>query len=314
MTGPESASGTPSSIREPAVAGSFYPADASELDRLVDALVADAAAVTTAGGSEPVDPGELRGLIVPHAGLVYSGAVAAGGWRSAAGWAAPRTTAAPGATILLAGTDHTYPFDGIAVWDGGPWRTPGAETAIADGWRRALLGLGGPWHAAAGPHLREHSIEVQLPLLARLAPDLPIVPFVVGPGDDDPLGAIAAGARLGRLVAAAAEELGPALVVASSDLAHYPAHALAREVDDHVLEPVLRLDAEELRRRELAVRRARLPGVACGMCGVEPVLLVLAAARTLGARRGILLDHRTSADIPGGDPDRVVGYAAVALV
>lgn len=305
--------------RRPAVAGSFYPAEPDALAAEVERCLAAAVPPAHPAGPPPV------ALIVPHAGLAYSGSVAAAGWRAIAE-PGPARAAGRGAragaggsgrgahdgppTILLAGTNHSARFDGIAVWDGGPWEMPFGAVEVDAPWSEALLALGAPFVAAPSAHAREHSLEVQLPLVARLLPGARIAPFLVSTGD--PVGAIAAGARLGRAIAERRDALGPVVVVASSDLAHYPDEPLAREIDEHVLEPIIAVDPEELRRRELAVRAAELPGVACGLCGLDPVLLVLAAARALGVRRGSLLDHRTSADA-GGDPRRVVGYASVAF-
>jgi AmmeMemoRadiSam system protein B len=121
-----------------------------------------------------------------------------------------------------------------------------------------------------------------------------------------------AGGALGRLLAArrvAGERL---LIVASSDFAHYPPAAVCEEADDRLLEPLLRLDAGRLEDLERAVSRAGLPGLVCGMCGIDPALFTLAALREMGAGRGILLGKATSADA-GGDPRRTVGYAALAF-
>jgi AmmeMemoRadiSam system protein B len=118
---------------------------------------------------------------------------------------------------------------------------------------------------------------------------------------------------LGRLLAerrAAGERI---LLVASSDMAHYPPAAVCEKADTELLEPLLRLDADALTSLEARLQRDNLPGLVCGLCGIDPVRVVLAALAEMGAVRGILLGAATSADA-GGDPGRTVGYAAAAFV
>lgn len=286
--------------RRPAhVAGSFYADDPGRLAADVAGLLADAAAAQSEG--EP-PAGAPLGVLVPHAGLQYSGAVAARGWRR---------VGESVETVLIAGTNHFAWMEGVGVWAGGAWETPLGEVAVDAAWTDALLGLGPPFVPAIGEHVAEHSIEVQLPLLIRACPRARIVPFLVSVGD--PAEAIAAGGRLGGLLRAAAGRGERVVLVASSDLAHYPRAGLARAVDERVLRPILGLDPAGLARTEAGIRAERLPGVACGMCGIEPTVFTLAALVAAGAREATLLVHATSADVAGGDPTRVVGYASVAF-
>ena len=289
-------SGTP---RDPAVAGTFYPADPERLGPLVDSLLVGAAAVPR--------PGELRGatvlgLLVPHAGLAFSGGVAALSWRLA-GEIEPTT-------IVLAGTDHQAWATGVGVWTGGPWRTPLGEAPIDEPLARRIATLGPPFAADNSAHDAEHSLEVQLPLLNRACPGARIVPLAVSPRLRNHADA---GARLGRLLAdlrAAGERI---LLVASSDLAHYPPANVCEAVDGQLLEPLLQLDGDALLALETRLLRANLPGLVCGLCGIDPVRFSLAALAEMGATRGFLLAAATSADA-GGDRRRTVGYAAAAFV
>jgi AmmeMemoRadiSam system protein B len=285
--------------RRSAVAGAFYPAEPDRLDPLVASLLAGAAA-----SSRPADlAGEtVVGLLVPHAGLVYSGAIAALGW-ALAGEIGP-------ATIVLAGTDHQAWAAGIGVWTGGPWQTPLGEVAIDDVLAEEIAALGPPFAADDNAHLTEHSLEVQLPLLLRTCSAAKIVALAVSPRLT---GHTAAGFTLGRLLAgrrAAGEKI---LLVASSDLAHYPPARICEETDAELLDPLLRLDADGLRTLEARQLRADRPGLVCGLCGIDPVRVTLAAVAEMGASHGVLLGAATSADA-GGDPRRTVGYAAAAFV
>jgi AmmeMemoRadiSam system protein B len=285
--------------RPSAVAGTFYDADPKRLAALVGTLLAGAAETPRPPG---LTPDAVLGLLVPHAGLVYSGAVAALSW-AIAGEIRP-------ATIVLAGTDHQACADAVGVWTGGPWRTPLGEVAIDEALAAEIAALGGPFAPDDEAHLAEHSLEVQLPLLIRACPEARIVPLAVSPR----LRTHAeAGRLLGRLIAqkrAGGERI---LLVASSDMAHYPPAELCEQVDADLLDPLLRMDAEDLRVRESRASRSNRPGLVCGMCGIDPVLVTLAGLTEMGATQGILLRAATSADA-GGDPRRTVGYAAASFV
>jgi hypothetical protein len=281
-----------------AVAGTFYPAEPDRLAKLVEALLAGAAKVPR---PDALDPSAVVGALVPHAGLVFSGAVAALSWRLA-GEIAP-------STIVLAGTDHQAWAAGVGVWTGGPWRTPLGDVSVDRELSRRIAGLGSPFEADDDAHLAEHSIEVQLPLLIRACPGARIVPLAVSPRLE---GHAEAGALLGRMLAelrAAGERI---LIVASSDFAHYPPARVCEEVDDRLLGPLLALDEAALGKLDRALDAMNLPGLVCGMCGIDPARFVLSAVAEMGATRGLLLGKATSADA-GGDPRRTVGYAAAAF-
>jgi MEMO1 family protein len=285
--------------REPAVAGTFYPADPARLDSLVSALLAGAARVARPEG---LSAAEVAGLLVPHAGLAYSGLIAALSW-ALAGDVGP-------ATIVLAGTDHQAWADGVGVWMAGPWMSPLGEVPIDDGLADEIATLGPPFAADDAAHLTEHSIEVQLPLLARTCPSARIVALAVSPRLTSHA---QAGVMLGRLIARRRAEGDRILLVASSDMAHYPPARICEETDAEMLEPLLRLDAERLRSLEAAAAGARRHGLLCGLCGIDPVRVTLGALVEMGATRGVLLGAATSADA-GGDPGRTVGYAAAAFI
>jgi AmmeMemoRadiSam system protein B len=286
-------------LRQPAVAGSFYPAQPDRLGSLAATLLAGAGRATRPDG---LDPAAVAGLLVPHAGLVYSGTIAALSW-ALAGEIGP-------ATIVLAGTDHQALARGVGVWTGGSWQTPLGDVPIDDDLAKAIAALGPPFAPDDAAHLGEHSLEVQLPLLARACPGARIVPMAVSPR----LRSHAqAGAMLGRLLAERRTAGESILLVASSDLAHYPPARVCEATDAELLEPLLRMEADALRDAETSVLLERRPGLVCGLCGIDPVRVALTALAEMGATRGILLGAATSADA-GGDARRTVGYAAAAFV
>ena len=284
--------------RHAAVAGTFYPAEPVRLRDLIAKLDGAAVAATTI---HP-EPESVAGLMVPHAGLAYSGAIAALGWRLAA-------ETNPD-TIVIAGTDHQAWAAGIGLWFGGPWQSPLGEVSVNEELAHAIASLGEPFTRDAHAHDGEHSIEVQLPFIRSLCPNVRIVPMAVSPRLRNHA---AAGAMLGRLLAERKAQGERILLVASSDMAHYPRARVCEATDAELLEPLLTLDGDALADLEGSVLTLGRPGLVCGLCGIDPVRVTLAAVREMGATRGVLLGSSTSADA-GGDPGRTVGYAAVAFV
>jgi AmmeMemoRadiSam system protein B len=290
-------------IRPPSVAGTFYPARPDALATMVAELLTVADRL-----SPPADPlpREVLGLLVPHAGLVYSGVIAAAGWRLLG-----MVPADPPPTIVLLGTNHGAGWlDGVAAWEDGGWRTPLGDVAIDADLAAAICELGPPFTVDHAAHVGEHSIEVQLPLLQVVRPGAAIVPLSVAAGTGAQ--AVAAGARLGELLARHRATGRQIVIAISSDMAHYPAHAACAQVTQDLLGPLLRLEPDLLARTERRATDGLTPGLVCGMCGIQPTVLGLAALRGLGATRGIRLAAATSADA-GGPPDRTVGYLAVAF-
>ncbi len=288
-------------IRPPSVAGTFYPAERTALASLIDVLRVEAGR-SWGRGPGPADR-RLLGLLVPHAGLVYSGAVAVAGWRRLEG------DRRPAPTVVLLGTNHAAGWlDGIGAWEAGAWRTPLGEMTVDADLAAAILRIGRPFRIDRLAHLGEHSIEVQLPILRTVAPDARIVPLAVSTGTG--ASAVEAGARLGELLARRVA-VGDRIVLAiSSDMAHYPAAGACAAATAELLPAILAVDPVELARTELDLRRSGIPGLACGMCGIEPAVVGLAALAAMGAASGRNVAEATSADA-GGPGDHTVGYLAV---
>jgi MEMO1 family protein len=267
-------------IRPAAVAGTWYPGTAAGLAAAVDAHMALA--------TRDVE-GELVALIVPHAGLPYSGPVAAHAYRLLAG--------RPFDLAVIVGPSHFVGFDGVAVYPSGGFETPLGVVPIDAGSAAALAEASPVVREHAPAHVREHSIEMQLPFVRHLAPGLPIVPLVMGRQTaaiavalGDALGAVFRGRR--------------ALLVASTDLSHYYEATEAARLDAVVIDRVSRLDAEGL--------QAALDANPEHACGGGPAVAVMRAARQLGARDAVVLHYGDSGDV-SGDKSAVVGYLAAAL-
>jgi len=268
-------------VRPPAVAGQFYPVRERDLEREVQRVLRATA---------PLVP-DAVGVVMPHAGYMYSGAVA--------GQTISRVDV-PSRVVLL-GPNHTGMGAPISLFPGGIWQMPFGPVQVDDE-LLALFSQEFP-HAQmeTGAHLREHSIEVQLPFLHYRRHE---EPFSIAPIVLSHLPARLcreAGEALGRAIARLGE---PVLIVASSDMNHYQSEAVTRRKDQAALRPLLDLDPDGL----LAV----VAGEEVSMCGVIPAAVMLFAALALGARKAELVAHTTSGET-SGDYDHVVGYAGVIV-
>ena len=274
-------------LRRPAVAGTWYPADPS---RLAADLRSYLAAADTGPGDRTVpNDATLIALVAPHAGLMYSGPVAAHAYRLLR----QRTFDA----IVLVGPSHYVAFDGVSVWPTGAFATPLGNLPIDERLATAIAAACSDVVERSDAHAREHSLEMQLPFLAYLAPGVPIVPLVMGHqtrATADALGDALAQTLRGRR----------ALLVASSDLSHFFDARTAAALDRDVIGDIDRLDTEGL-----MSRLERRPEHACGG---GPIVSVLRAAHTLGASASRVVRYADSGDI-SGDKQSVVGYLAAAV-
>lgn len=226
------------------------------------------------------------GVLVPHAGYVYSGAVA--------GATYARVQIPP--RVLILGPNHTGLGAHVALWPGGAWKTPLGEVPI-DAPLTERLGRSPLIEEDRLAHLREHSLEVQVPFLQARRPDVAIAALCLGRLD------VEQALELGNAVAEAILE-SPALIVASSDMSHYVPAELAREKDERALSRLLALDARGL---HTTVTRERI-----SMCGFIPATVMLAAAHALGAKRAELVRYAHSGEVTGDDSS-VVAYASAIV-
>lgn len=278
-------------VRPPAVAGRFYPADPTELRAVVATLLADA----RRSADPPVSPSARPpiAVIVPHAGYLYSGPTAA---------ATFARVAVPGLVLILA-PNHTGILEakrGVSLWEAGAFRTPLGEVPVDADAARALLEIAkGLVEIDHDAHRGEHAVEVELPFLQILRSDVRIVPLVIAWDAWEPAKV------LGELLARFVQDAGaPVLLLASSDLNHYEPARVSEKKDAMALEAVRALDGAELLAR---CKRERI-----SMCGRGPAAVVLAAARALGAKHAEVVDYRHSGWV-SGDNARVVGYAGVVI-
>jgi AmmeMemoRadiSam system protein B len=265
-------------IRPPAVAGHFYPSNPNQLSKEVDRYVVP--------GSEKQ---RALGCVVPHAGYMYSGHVAGAVYSS---------LEIPSRWILL-GPRHFPQGEALAILSEGGWTTPLGEAKIDSALAAELKHAFPRLREDAVAHEREHSLEVQLPFLQRLAGDFRFVPIVLG---TDRYGVLE---ELGHVVAnVVAAQKDSVMVVASSDMNHYESDAITRAKDERAIAQVLALDARGLYD---TVRRDEIT-----MCGFAATVATLVAVRDLGASEAQLVRYATSGDI-NGEREQVVGYAGIVI-
>jgi AmmeMemoRadiSam system protein B/AmmeMemoRadiSam system protein A len=277
----------PGRIRESVIAGTWYPDDPDELAEMVDGFL---------GFVTPID-GEPIALIVPHAGYVYSGIIAAHSFKQL-------ETKAYDVAVVVA-SDHQAPISNpISVWAEGGFETPLGVVPIDVELAQALVDSNPLITSDLSAHEMEHPIEIQLPFLQRVCPGCSLVPVLMGADDEDTI----------KVLVEALISLLPnrrAVVIASSDLSHYPSYEDARAVDGSTLGAIETGDTDEIRQTIAASMMAGIPNLSTCACGVGPILVAMQVAAGLGADTVTILRYANSGDSPMGDKSQVVGYGAV---
>jgi AmmeMemoRadiSam system protein B len=263
--------------RPPAVAGRFYPSDASALSANVQALLAPRA-----------QPERALAVLAPHAGYVFSGAVAGETYGA---------VAVPASAVVIC-PNHTGRGVARSLWSGGAWQMPGGAVPIDESLRREI-GATARLVPDRLAHELEHGIEVHLPFLQRRQPRLSIVPICLGAMSYEACKEVGLG--LARALAPVARDV---LIVASSDMSHYVSASEGARRDRLALACVEAMDPEGLHR---TVRSYQI-----SMCGVIPATVALVAALELGAQRSRLVRYTNSGEV-SGDFNRVVGYAGMVI-
>jgi AmmeMemoRadiSam system protein B len=277
------------SIRPAAVAGSWYPGTAGALTRDVDAYV-------DAVPAEALPNGTVDAVIAPHAGLMFSGPVGAFAYKAAAASGSYETA-------ILVGPSHFAAFDGVSVYPSGAFETPLGAAWIDAALAGELMEASPIVQPLTAAHRREHSLEMQLPFVRRLLPDVKIVPLLMGYQTGETIRALA-----DALASVVAKRR--VLLVASTDLSHYFDAATAERLDGRVRGAVAAFDAPRLLQIfEEVPEGDRGRYVACGG---GPMIAVMMAAAAQGARHGRVLRYMHSGEI-SGDNSGVVGYLAGAL-
>jgi len=279
-------------VRMPSVAGSFYPSSPDVLSAQVQGFIDHEGLKETRG--------ELIGIIVPHAGYVYSGPVA--------GYAYKLLQEKEFDTVILIGLSHRYPVQGAAIYAHGSFRTPLGDIEIDEKLAAQIMELNDNVIDLPAAHEQEHSLEVQLPFLQKSLLDFRIVPILLQ--DDSP-------ENVSLLSQAIAQAIGdrPTLLVGSTDLCHYPEYKEAVKSDRVVVEAIQQFDTDYLRDQMDKYMQAHsyVPELHCMMCSTGAVYTAIEAAKQLGANRIEVVKAANSGDVSIGTGDRVVGYMAAAI-
>jgi AmmeMemoRadiSam system protein B len=269
-----------SKIRLPAVAGQFYPGSNKELKNQISSFA-----------DWKKEKSDIVACMLPHAGYMYSGAVAA--------------SVVSGLNIkeniVILGPNHTGCGPTFSLMSEGSWQTPLGEIEINNALAKVLLDKSKLIKEDNLAHLYEHSIEVQLPFLQFQNNNFKIVPLVIGPAD------LKDYQEVGRAIAHTIEEAklkDSSLIIASSDMTHYEAQKSAKEKDTLAIEAILELDEMKLWQN---VHKFDI-----SMCGYAPAIIMLTAAKILGAKKASLIQYQTSGDVTG-DFSSVVGYAGITV-
>jgi len=268
------------STRPPARAGQFYKGSRESLQKEVASFVDEKAAKIPA-----------IGVLSPHAGYMYSGAVAGSVFSSIE----------PSGVYVILGPNHTGLGLEFALSKSSSWSTPLGEVPIDRELASAIKNNTGYITDDDTAHQFEHSIEVQLPFLQYTVRDFKFVPIVVSASTLEACG------KVGRAIAKAIKDLRllkKAVIIASSDMTHYESRSQAVKKDKMAIEAILKLDEEELAKR--------ISSYDISMCGYAPAVIMISAAKELGAKNARLVKYATSGDVTGDDSS-VVGYAGIVV-
>ncbi len=273
-------------VRPPAVAGLFYPDVPSILNAEIEKMFERSVDII---GDREIN-GEIKGIIAPHAGYMYSGQTAATAYSLLRGKRFD--------TVVVVSPSHREYFDGISIYDGKAYRTPLGEIEIDVDLAQLIVERGdGLIEFSSYGHRQEHAIEVHLPFLQKALGYFKLIPIVMGDQKADYC------FRLGDILGEVLKERS-VLLVASTDLSHYYPYDVALKFDKVVIDDVAKFSPEKLM-DDLEQQR-------CEACGGGPTVAVMSAARKLGADKSEVLYYCNSGDVTG-DRTGVVGYLSAVL-
>ncbi len=265
--------------REPAVSGQFYPSNPEKLRQIVNSYI-----------KKNLTKISAIAVIAPHAGYIYSGSVAGHVYSS---------VNIPDDIILL-GPNHTGMGRQFSIMDEGLWEIPLGDIPINRELAELIKNKNSSIQSDYLAHMREHSLEVQLPFLFEINPEISIVPLTIMSGAYDKLKEV--GISIGEAVRDYKKQV---LIVISSDMSHYVSHDWAMKNDRRAIEKILDLNSKELldtcRDYEIT------------MCGLYPAICGIEAAKVLGAKKAELIKYATSGEV-SGEFDYVVGYAGIIIM
>ncbi len=274
---------TEKDIRENTGAGMWYPANPTDLRQTIDLYLSRA-------DSTPPE-GKIVAGIVPHAGYIYSGQVAAYTYKLIQN--------SPFKRVVLIGFSHRVPFRGFSVSQYSGYKTPLGVALIDQDFSRALLSVSPQKKWIPQAEAQEHSLENQIPFLQAVLKDFKMVLVFMGEQDFQTCSLLAR--ELARLLANTSDTV----ILASTDLSHFHTDQQARTLDGDFIRHVREFAPE-------ALAKAVVSG-SCEACGAGPAIAGMLAARELGANHSVILNYANSGDVTG-DRRQVVGYLSAALI
>ncbi len=280
----------PQSVRPAARAGQFYPEDPGKLQNQVNDFL-NRAFLTTLQGT-------ITAIWVPHAGYVFSGQIAGNAYAYLQNYTFD--------AILVLGPSHYFSVKNAAAGDWDQFASPLGLVSVDRELSDLLVKISDLIDIIPIAHKQEHAIEVQLPFIQTVLPDIPIVPIVVGQLSYRQSKALAhdiVNACKGKNV----------LLIASSDMSHYPAYDDAVRADRQVLKAVENFDARAVYALNYSLMRDGVPGLQCVMCGHAALVTVMLAAKAMQANEVKMLPYANSGDV-SGERNRVVGYGSALFV
>lgn len=277
--------------RKPAVAGMFYEDDAGSLSHHLKELFS--------GAKEPLSKDEVAALIVPHAGYVFSGGVAASGFNQI-------SSDTRYERVFLIGSSHRSALEGASVYTSGDYITPLGRVEVDGDVAHELVSNSHAFSSDPAPHIEEHSLEVQLPFLQyHLKHPFKLVPIIMGPHD-------AVGAAV--VAEALKKWFGPGnLFVVSTDFSHYPEYEDAEKVDLKTANAIIENSPHKLLMTIEENRKKRINGLATSLCGWTSVLTLLNITEGRQDIHFEKVEYKNSGDTRFGEKERVVGYHALAV-
>lgn len=289
-------------IREPAVAGTFYPIDSTELKETVDKFLKEA-------GNKKLKGIKPVSIIVPHAGYIYSGATSAFAYKELEGYNYD--------VVFIIGPSHYKFVDGASIYSKGKFKTPLGFVNIDEKSASDLMKLNKKFIFDKDSHIKEHSIEVQIPFLQRVLKNFipqsgteyrgKIVPITINDGDFGNCESIA------NSIFKVAKYKN-VLIIASSDLSHYPKYDDALKVDKAITDAIESFDVKNLEKIDRLWMNKNIQNLSCTLCGDAAVKVTMLVSSLLGANKGKIMKLTNSGDIAVyGDKGRVVGYTAIVF-
>jgi AmmeMemoRadiSam system protein B/AmmeMemoRadiSam system protein A len=278
------------SVRQPVVAGQFYPGDKEELTKMISQFLDQV--------ELPKIDGQARALVVPHAGYVYSGQVAAYGFKAIQGQDIK--------TVILIGSSHHQYLDGAVIDSHDSWQTPLGQVDLDTDLRDVLVKESSLFKIDSIPHQPEHSLEVEVPFLQTVLKDFKILPILVSQLTQDDL------EKISQTLAKHINN--KTLIIASSDMSHYPPYEQANYADRKVIEAILTGEVTNLQAIISQLEKENIPNLATCLCGQGAVEIVMKVAQEMKVQEIKLLKYANSGDVAMGDKSQVVGYSSIAFM